>query len=89
MPREKACILYLRKNFDYSINNLAHAFGRSRSLIHKIIKFNRKIGNLNRTDFRFIKAYVKKIATVRQRKQLWFYMKLWQKFIMGIEAKPP
>ena len=89
LQRERASILFLRRRFKYSINQLATAFGRSASLIHKIVKFNTRLGVLRWMDNRYVKTYVKKIAAARQTRQLAFFMGLWQAFILGEEDRPP
>jgi len=89
-PREASAIVYMRRRFSYSINTLAQAFHRSPSLIHRILKFNHQLGNLNLKDLRRqIPDAVKKIGAARQRRQLNFFMELWMPFLLGETDKPP
>ncbi|MBT0160693.1 hypothetical protein G4O51_12005 [Candidatus Bathyarchaeota archaeon A05DMB-2] len=89
LQRERATILYLRRHFGYSTNVLAEAFGRSRSLIHRILKFNKLLGTLPWRDYRQLPDRVKKIGNARQQRQLAFFMEKWQAFILGEGEKPP
>lgn len=88
-PREKAAILHLRKQYGYSINTLAKAFGRSTNIIHHILRFNHTIGQINLKDLRRLPGRIKKLATARMTRQLTFYMPQWTMWILGEEDKPP
>lgn len=88
-PREKAAIIILRKRHGYTINALSQMFGRSASLIHAVLKFNRQIGNLHFTDLRRVPTQIKKNTAARIMRQLNFYMQKWESFILGDEDKPP
>ena len=88
-PREKACILFLRKKYRYSLNQLAEAFGRSVSLVHQVCKWNETIGNLKWMDNRCLPGRVKKIAAARMTRQLRRFMRMWQAWILGDGDRPP
>ena len=89
MPREKAAIVMLRRKYGYSTNQLADAFTRSASQIHRILKVNQALGALHLKDLRRLPCRIKKLAAVRQRRQLRFYMGKWLGFILGVEDRPP
>jgi transposase len=90
MQREKAAILYLRRRFGYSINVIAKAFGRSTSLVQRILKFNEALGTLPwMSNKRKIPPRVRRLALARMERQMSNYMKLWMAFLLGTEDKPP
>lgn len=90
MQREKAAILYLRRRFGYSINVIAKAFGRSTSLVQRILKFNEALGTLRYiNNKRKIKPYTRRLALARMERQMNHYLKLWEAFLLSIEEKPP
>ena len=90
LQREKTAILFLRKNKGYSTNILAKVFGRSQSLIHRVLKFNVLIGNLAKVDMRSgIPDRVKKIGSASQLRRLQSFMVLWEPFLLGETSEPP
>jgi hypothetical protein len=86
---ERAAILYLRKKFNYTITALAQFTGRSASLIHRILKFNKIIGNLPFADLRKIPNQLRLRTAQKHRLTLQRFMDLWAGFILGSEDKPP
>ena len=89
MPREKAAIVILRRKYGYSTNQLADAFTRSVSQVHRVLKVNQALGALHLKDLRRLPGRVKKLAAARQRWQLRFWMPKWLQFILGAEVEPP
>jgi len=88
MQREKAAILYLRRRFGYSINVIAKALGRSRSLVHRILKFNAALG-MRIQDLRKIPRRIRELARARQWSDINRYLHLWEMFLLGELEKPP
>lgn len=88
-PRERAAIVYLRKNHHYSINQLATFFGRSASLIHGILNFNRLIGNLPFLNLRKLPTQTKRLAAQRFRQTMEKWIQVWESFILGDVDEPP
>jgi hypothetical protein len=89
VPREAAAIIKLRRNFRYTINVLAKVFGRSTSIIHRLLKFNTDLGALRKVDLRRIPTRVKKIGSARQEATLYRFLDAWVKWISSEEEKPP
>ena len=89
LRREKAAMVYLRKNHKYSINELAVFFGRSKSLIHQVIHFNELIGNLAKSQLRNMPNRIRLLAAQSHRVSMDYWINQWQAFILGEEDKPP
>lgn len=90
MQREKAAILYLRRRFGYSMNIIAKAFGRSTSLVHRILKFNEALGALQwMSNKRKIPPHVRRLAKARMERQMNSHFGLWTAFLLGLVEKPP
>jgi hypothetical protein len=89
IQREKAAYVYLRKNHKYSIDVLAKAFGRSKSLVWKVLDFNMKIGAIPPLDNRTFHPRIRRLSLVRQWNTMTRYLKLWEAFILGALEKPP
>ncbi len=89
LPREKAAIIYLRKNKNYSITHLETLFGRSRSLIHKLIKFNETLGAITHQNLRTMPNQTRLKTSQRIRLQMDFWISKWMPFILGEQDKPP
>jgi hypothetical protein len=90
LQREKAAILYLRRRFGYSINIIARFFGRSTSLVQRILKFNEALGALRwMSNKRKIPPRVRRLAKARMEKQMNNYIGLWTAFLLGLVEKPP
>lgn len=71
-----------------SINNIAAAFGRSTSFVHRILKANRGL-ILTKKDLRKLPRICRMRYASRMR---FLYMKLlkkWEAFILGESEKPP
>jgi hypothetical protein len=89
VPREAAAIIKLRRNFRYTINTLAKVFGRSTSIIHRLLKFNTDLGALRKVDLRKLPTRVKKISKARQEGTLYRFLDRWVAWITSEEEKPP
>ena len=88
-PREKAAIVYLRRNHKYSINQLSLFFGRSVSLIHQIISFNRLLGTLPFSDERKLPNQTRLLSAQKFRFSMEKWISAWTAFILGETDKPP
>ena len=86
---ERASILFLRRNHKYSINQLSEFFGRSRSIIHQIVKFNQLIGNLAFTNLRKLPNQTRLLTSQKFRFSMERWIQLWTPFILGEDTEPP
>lgn len=82
--REKACYIKLRR-LGYSINIIAETFGRSYSVIHRVLKRHR----LNMKDLRKLPRRIRQLAAFRQRVQLRKFWRAWELWCLGEGEKPP
>lgn len=84
MPREKACYIKLRR-LGYSTNVIAGAFGRSFSVIYRVLKRH----GLTWKDLRKLPRRVKTLAALRQRRNLIKYFRAWELWSLGEGDRPP
>lgn len=84
LPREAAAYVKLRK-LGYSINILSKVFGRSTSMIWRILTFN----GLCMQDLRKIPAYVRKLSRAQQWWNINRWRTHWEHWILGEGEKPP
>jgi predicted chitinase len=89
LHREKVAILYMRKNFNYSVNELAQFFSRSASLIHRTLKFNSSIGAIQYLNQRKLPNHTRLQSAQKHRLTMQRFMDLWAGFILGETDKPP
>ena len=88
LPREAATIIKLRRK-GHSINGIATFLGRSTSLVHRIIKINRKAGTLTRFNMRKL-GYNIRMRMSAQRRVLLEKLRLaWETWILAEEGEPP
>ena len=93
MPREKTAYLVLRR-VGLSINQISKAFGRSTSVVHRILTKNERFGYnkdvwLRRMDLRKYPWQLKmRLCTMKWQTMLKLIAQ-WEQFICGEEAKPP
>jgi hypothetical protein len=83
MPREKAAYIILRRKL-VSINELSKAFGRSTSVIHRILQVAG-----GRRDLRKLPARTRILASLRNHKMMMTRLAAWEAFILGNGEKPP
>lgn len=88
LPREKAAIIKLCK-LGYSINSLKTFFGRSTSVIHRIVKLELKLTGGHRIDLRKLPAHTRLMSALKTRLAMDFQITRWMPFILGDEAEPP
>ena len=88
LPREKCAIMKLSK-LGYSINQLADAFGRSTSFIHKTVRTAITRGINRFIDKRKLPSQTRLMCSAVRRKMLTKYLPQWMAFICGEEDKPP
>jgi hypothetical protein len=84
IPRESATYIILRRK-GLSINLLSRTFGRSKSYIHRILKFN----GLTKKDLRKIPARVRRLAAQRNRFLMENLRQKWEMWIFGEGEEPP
>ena len=82
--RLPSCAVLLRKK-GHSINAIANFLGVSRSIIHRIVKFN----GLNHKDLRKIPRLIRERIANRNIFLLEKYRIAWEKFLLGEGDKPP
>jgi hypothetical protein len=81
--REAAAYVKLRR-LGYSISVLSHAFGRSTSMIWRILKRNG-----DHDDLRKIPTHTRNLAKVRQWENIQRFVSYWELWILGEGEKPP
>ena len=88
LRREKCTIIKLT-NFGYSINQLAAAFTRSSSFIHKTVRtaIQRRIARF--VDKRKLPSQARLRLSSLRRSNLTKWLKLWMPFVKGEVEKPP
>lgn len=84
LQREKATYIKLRR-LGYSINTIAQAFGRSFSVIYRVLKRH----GLTWKDLRKLPRQIKQLAAQRQRMQIIHYLNAWEMWALGEGDKPP
>jgi hypothetical protein len=87
-PRENVAIIKLRR-LGYSINQLADAFGRSTSFIHKRLRTAISRGIIHMVQMRKLPSSIRLLTSSRRRRMLQTYLPLWEAFILGEGDKPP
>jgi len=87
LPREASAIVKLRKK-GHSINGIATFLGRSRSLIHRILKRNRAYG-LHWLDMRKLPYKARMRMSAYRRSILEKLREAWTLWILGEGEKPP
>lgn len=88
-PRIKAAIIKLSVNFGYSTNQIAAAFGRSRSYVHKCVRTAILRGLTHFIDKRKLPSSTRLRCSSIRRKTLSKYIIGWIKFANGEVDKPP
>lgn len=86
LPREKTAYLMLR-NKGYSISILSKVFGRSTSVIHKILKNASYV--VRHLDLRKIPAGVRSRIRFFSIRRLMRLRPQWEAFILGEGDEPP
>jgi len=84
MKREKATYIKLRR-LGYSINIISKMFGRSRSVIHRVLKRN----GLTLKDLRKLPGRIKRLAASRQHRTMLKFFTAWEKWSLGEGERPP
>jgi len=86
---EKVAIIKMRK-LGYTINQLADFTGRSRSIVHKILKIATKRLCIVKKDYRkgLTNQARLRCSSIR-RKMLTKFLPAWEAFILGETDKPP
>ncbi len=87
-PRENVAFIKLRK-LGYSINQIANAFGRSLSYVHKRLRTAIMRGNIHMVNMRILPNKIRLATSSRRRKMLERYMPLWEAFMLGETDRPP
>jgi len=85
--REKVVYVLLRKKFQYSINIISEVFGRSRSVIHRILK--RAGYAWRKFDLRKLPNKIRRRIASRQRYILNSMRAKYESFILGDSERPP
>ena len=90
-PREKTAYIRLRR-FEYTINAIADAFGRSTSLVHRVLKKSKEAYGtafLKFNDLRKIPRRVRELHARFSPRALRRYIQRWETWILSEEGKPP
>jgi len=88
LAREKAAFVKLRRA-GLSINQIAEAFGRSRSAVHRAIKFAEGLGTLRRFSLRKLPAGLRRRSASFRWQTLMKLMPKWIAWICEEEERPP
>ena len=88
MAREKAAYVKLRRK-GLSINQIAAAFGRSTSVVHRALKRVMTYGILHRFDMRKLPHQARMRACRFRWATLLKLLHLWELWISGEEEEPP
>jgi len=88
LQREKASIVMLRK-LGYTINLISEKLGRSRSFIHRTLRFNLMLKNLPLIDMRKMPNKIRQRAKWIRWEKLTKLWPLWEAWILGKGEKPP
>lgn len=86
--RESASYVMVRRK-GWSISQIAHAFGRSTSVVWRRLMFNMVLEKLVVKDMRKLPNHIRLLAASRIRKAIAFFLPLWEKWICGEGEKPP
>jgi len=88
LARERAGFVKLRR-VGLSINQIADAFGRSRSAVHRAIKFAEGLGTLRRFSLRKLPADLRRRSASFRWQTLMKLLPLWEAWITEQSEKPP
>ena len=88
LSRERAAYVKLRR-VGLSINQIAAAFGRSTSAVHKAIKYNENLSCLRRFDLRKLPPTLRARSASFRWQTLIKLMSQWEAWICGEGEKPP
>ena len=88
LSREAQVVVRLRR-FHYSQNLIASFLGRSTSFVHRILKFNRALGALRKTDLRKIPRRVRELSRMVQHSRLIRHWGSWEAYLLGEGDRPP
>ena len=88
LSNEKTTYIKLRRR-GYSINQLSKYFGRSRSVVSRIIKIAEKRRIIWRTDLRKLPDKARKHFTKIQHKMMSRLLPLWEQFMLVESEIPP
>jgi len=88
MPREKTAYIILRRR-GYTISGLSRLFGRSTSVIRRILKVAEKRGVLRAWDLRKIPPRVRRLQRARIERTMVCLVRAWEAFMLGEGGKPP
>lgn len=86
--REKSAYFSLRR-LGYSINQIAAAFGRSTSVVHRALKKLLLQGVLRRVDIRKLPYKPRMLASSFRWARLLKLLSDWKLFAEGVGEKPP
>ena len=88
MPRERATYIKLRR-FGYTVSTLSEAFGRSTSVVSRILKVAEKRGVVWRRDLRKIPSQLRTRIKNVQWRMLMSTLRMWESFMLGESDEPP
>lgn len=77
------------RRLGYATQIIAKAFGRSTSIVHRILRFNEQLGALRIFDLRKLPTRIKRLQNARQHKSILRFLASWEKWILGEGEKPP
>ena len=86
--RESASYIMVRRK-GWAISQIAHAFGRSTSVVWRRLKFNEILIHLCPVDMRKLPNHIRLLAAARIRKAISFFLPVWEKWICGEGEEPP
>lgn len=87
--REAATYIKLRRDFGYTINQIASAFGRSTNVVWRRLQRNIDLGVFRRIDLRKIPNAIRKKVKYFNIMKLQQYILGWEKWISTGKGKPP
>jgi hypothetical protein len=88
LSRERAAMIKIRRQ-GVSMNQIAVAFGRSVSEVHRVIKNAESLGILRRFSNRKLPQFIRKRTASFRRQTLMKLLDLWVDWICGRREKPP
>jgi len=88
LQREAAAYVKLRC-VGLSINQIAKAFGRSTSVVHRILKKNLRYGVIRRFDMRKLPYRARIWMSRRRWEKMLRLLTAWEAWICGEGEKPP
>ena len=86
--REKASFIKLRR-LGVSISVIARSFGRSTSVVYRVLRLEQSRGFLTRADLRKIPNRIRRLALASMEKTMLRLLPLWEQWICGESEKPP